>query len=65
MPTNIPVKNTNQMNQLKIVSETLVVDEKTKKKEWRQTSTTYLKPGEASDFWVGQERRHTITEMPT
>lgn len=65
MPTNIPVKNTNQQHQLKIVTESSDVDLKTKAKVWKQVNTTYLKPGEATDLWVAESRRHTITEMPT
>lgn len=65
MPTNIPIKNTNQSNQLKIISENADIDPKTKKKEWKASTITYLKPGEQTDIWVGESRRHTITELPT
>lgn len=65
MPTNIPIKNTNQIHQLKVVTETGEVDPKTKKKEWKTPIVTYLKPGEAYDVWVGENRRFTVQEMPT
>lgn len=65
MPTNIPVKNTNQSHQLKIVTETADVDPKTKSKIWKAPIVTYLKPGDATDIWVGEGRRFTIQEMPT
>lgn len=65
MPTNIPIKNTNQINHLKVVTETAEVDVKTKKKEWKAPIVTYLKPGEAVDIWVGESRRFTVQEMPT
>lgn len=65
MPTSIPVKNTNQSHQLKVVTETSEVDHKTKKKEWKTPIVTYLKPGEAMDIWVAEGRRFTVQEMPT
>lgn len=71
MPTNIPIKNTNQRNHLKVVVETLTTipgDEKTKTKEkteWRTPVVTYLKPGEAVDIWVAENRRFSVQEMPT
>lgn len=65
MPTNIPVKNTNQMNHLKVVTETAEVDPKTKKKEWKAPKVVYLKPGEHTDIWVAENTRTTILEMPT
>lgn len=65
MPTNIPIKNTNQRNQLKIVTENSDVDPKTKKVEWKTPVVTYLKPGEHVDIWVGENRRFTIQEVPT
>jgi hypothetical protein len=65
VPTNIPIKNTNQTNQLKVVTETAEVDAKTKKKEWKAPVVTYLKPGESYDVWVGENRRFTVQELPT
>lgn len=65
MPTNIPIKNTNQRNQVKVVTETAETDAKTKKKEWKNAVVTYLKPGEAVDVWVGEDRRTIVSEMPT
>lgn len=72
MPTNIPIKNTNQRNHLKVVTETLVevpVDEKSKdktpKKIWSTPVVTYLKPGESVDIWVAETRRFNVQEMPT
>lgn len=65
MPTNIPVKNTNQSHQLKVVTETGETDPKTKAKTWKTPVVTYLKPGEALDVWVGENRRFTVQEMPT
>jgi len=69
MPTNFPIKNTNQRNHIKVVTETLTEVEdpktKTKKKEWKVPVVTYLKPGESMDIWVGENRRFTIQEMPT
>ena len=72
MPTNINIKNTNQRNQIKVHvenSETVEVEEtkgkKTKKTEWKPSSTAYLKPGEQTDVWVAEGRRVTIQEMPT
>lgn len=65
MPTNIPIKNTNQTNQLKIVVETAEVDPKTKAKVWKTPIVTYLKAGEAYDIWVGENRRFTVQELPT
>lgn len=65
VPTNIPIKNTNQMNQLKVVTETFELDPKTKKTEWKTPVVTYLKPGERVDIWVGENRRFTVQELPT
>lgn len=65
MPTSIPIKNTNQANQIKIVKETSEIDVKTKAKNWKSTITTYLKPGEQTDIWVGESVRYIVTEMPT
>jgi hypothetical protein len=65
MPTNIPIKNTNQRNPLKVVTENAEIDQKTKKKEWKMPVVTYLNPGEAVDVWVGENRRVTVLEMPT
>ena len=72
MPTNIPIKNTNQRNQLKVITETLSEipgDEKSKdkapKKVWSTPIVTYLKPGESVDIWVGETRRFSVQEMPT
>ncbi len=65
MPTNIPIKNTNQINQIKVVVETATVHEKTKVKEWKTPVVTYLKPGEQVDIWIAENRRFTIVELPT
>jgi hypothetical protein len=65
MPTNIPIKNTNQIHQLKVVVETASVDPKTKTKEWKVPVVTYLKPGESVDIWVAEGRRFTVQELPT
>lgn len=71
MPTHIPIKNTNQRNQLKVQVETLVdvpQNEKSKtnvKTEWIKGVVTYLKPSEAFDVWVAPNQRITVTEMPT
>ncbi len=67
MPTSIPVKNTNQTNHLKVVSEVATVDQKTKQKTWKPqvNSPVYIKPGQSDDFWIGENNRITVTEMPT
>lgn len=65
MPTHIPIKNTNQRNQIKVTKEVLETDPKTKKSEWKNSIVTYLKPGEGFDAWVAANQRYTITEMPT
>lgn len=65
MPTNIPIKNTNQINHIKVVTETAEIDPKTKAKVWKVPVVTYLKPGEGVDIWIAESRRTTITEMPT
>jgi hypothetical protein len=65
MPTSIPVKNTNQIHQIRIVAETKEIDPKTKKVEWVKPLVTYLKPGESTDIWVAENRRFSIQELPT
>jgi len=65
MPTNITIKNTNQRNQIKVHIENSEIDPKTKKVEWKPSSTTYLKPGEYTDVWAAENRKVTIQEMPT
>lgn len=71
MPTNITIKNTNQRNQIKIHIEDLREvgkEDKGKKifvKEWFPSVTTYLKPGEQTDVWVGENRKVSVVEMPT
>lgn len=65
MPTSIPLKNTNQIHQLKVVTENAEVDPKTKTKTWKTPVVTYLKPGESVDIWVAENRRTTIVELPT
>lgn len=65
MPTNIPIKNTNQSHQLRVVTETGIEDPKTKAKTWKSPVTVYLKPGEQTDIWVAENRRTTVQEMPT
>lgn len=65
MPTNIPIKNTNQINQIKVVTESATTDPKTKVKSWHTPVVTYLKPGEQTDIWIAEGRRTTIVELPT
>lgn len=70
MPTSITIKNTNQINQIKVTQENReeIIDPKTKKKEktpWKASADRYLKPGEREDVWVGDNRRVIIQEMPT
>ena len=67
MPTNIAIKNTNQRHQIKVTPETAetVVEGKTKKKVWKAAVDAYLKPGDSVDFWVGEDRRVIIQELPT
>lgn len=65
MPTNIPIKNSNQINHLKVVTETATDDPKTKVKTWKTPVITYLKPGEFMDTWIGENRRMTVVELPT
>lgn len=65
MPTNISIKNSNQTNQLKVVTETADTDPKTKVKTWKTPVVTYLKPGEQVDIWIAEGRRTTIVELPT
>lgn len=65
MPTSIPVKNTNQIHQIKVIVETADVDPKTKTKTWKTPVVTYLKPSESVDIWVAENRRITIVELPT
>jgi hypothetical protein len=71
MPTNIPIKNTNQANTLKVLVENLTEFNVSKGKEtgtitaWTKGIVTYLKPGEATDLWIAENRRFTVTEMPT
>lgn len=77
MPTSIPIKNTNQANQIKISKETSTTIEheikdiktnktsKVKETTWNPGVVTYLKPGEQTDIWVGESVRYIVTEMPT
>lgn len=65
MPTNITIKNTNQSHQLKITPEISEIDIKTKKKIWKAEIDGYLKPGQFTDLWVGENRRIIIQELPT
>jgi len=65
MPTNIIVKNTNQINQLKVTPETSEIDPKTHKKVWKAAVDAFVKPGDFVDVWVGGNQRVTIEELPT
>jgi hypothetical protein len=66
MPTSIAIKNTNQLHQLKLTPEIADVDPKTKKKTWKpQGIDGYLKSGEATQVWVGENQRIIIQELPT
>lgn len=65
MPTNLPIKNTNQMHTIKVTTEIGTVDPKTKLKTWKANTPTYVKPGDRADVWVGENNRVTVQEMPT
>jgi len=66
MPTNITIKNSNQIHQLKVTQEDHQVDPKVKNlKLWKGTADKFLKPGEQTDIWVSEGRRVIIQELPT